>query len=757
MTMQHHKGLPKSSTCVRFRESFAFRQKAKGETALLCKFEKMIYPPSIDQVDISSYMIALYRPCEKLRDSNGNAITQIKATGYCLPTAKNLRYEMRGHWRKDPKYGIQYDVEGYEEQIIPTREGIIAYLSSGQIKGIGFKTAERIYDAFGNLALEVLDKEPERLLSISGISPNKLRKICTSYLANRGTRDVVAFLSPHGITPGRAVKLYKEYGEQTMDIVRNHPYRLCEMAGVGFKTADKIAMSMGIDRLSPERVDEGILYTLADAESHGNLCMERDGFIAACRRTLETPELTDQMIAARANCLIRDGRMQTYGSCVYRDKTAKAEERLASQIRCKLQYRCACAYNDLDQELDREEEKLGVRLAPEQRQAVKMALTKNLCIITGGPGTGKTMLQKALLGIYSRNHPSKEIVCCAPTGRAARRMEQSTGFSASTVHRALGLFAGEDGEYGEPEMLDADLVLVDEVSMLDIYLARDLFDAVRLDSQLILIGDADQLPSVGPGAVLSEMIASGIIPIVKLDKIFRQTAGSRIATNAKLIRHGNMSLEYGSDFQFCDSVSIPRSAEKIVELYLQETAKYGVDNVALLSPYRQKTETGVNALNGLLQEKINSPAPDKAEVTHGTKKFRCGDKVMQIKNCEDISNGDIGYITKIRKAGDETTVTIDFGDGRTAEYDTSQLDMVDLGYASTIHKSQGSEYKSVIINLQCAHYVMLTRPLVYTAITRGKENVIIVGERRALCMAIKKTDTEKRGTCLAKRLQAATQ
>lgn len=728
--------------------------RVKGETTLLCQFERVIYPSNVSAMDITSFMIALYRPCENIKDSSGNTITQVKAVGYCLPTADNMRYEMRGHWSKNPKHGIQFEVEGYDEVIIPTREGIIAYLSSGQIKGIGPKMAERIYDAFGNMALEVLDKEPEKLLTISGISQGKLKKICDSYLANRGARDVVAFLSPHGITPNRAVKLYKEYGDETMDIVKNHPYKLCEIAGIGFKTADKIAMSMGFDRLSPERVDEGILYTLTDAEGRGHLCMDKEGFIKACRKILETPELTDQMIANRANKLIYDGRMLTYENCVFRERTAKAEERLADLIRYQLRHQKHCAYGDLDAELDREEIRLKVRLAPEQRAAIKTALTSGISIITGGPGTGKTMLQKALLGIYSRNHPSKEIVCCAPTGRAARRMEQSTGYPASTVHKALGLMAGEDGEYGESEMLDADLILVDEVSMLDIYLAGNLFDAVRPGSQLVLIGDADQLPSVGPGAVLSEMIASGVIPVVRLDKVFRQNSGSRIATNAKLIRHGNLSLEYGSDFQFYDSVSIPKSAEKIVELYLQETAKHGIDNVALLSPYRQKTETGVNALNELLRERVNPPDPNKPEISLGMRKFRCGDKVMQVKNYEDVSNGDIGYITKIYRIGDDTTVVVDFGDGRVMEYDSSELDMLELGYACTIHKSQGGEFKSVIINLQSAHFIMLTRPLVYTAITRGKENVIIVGERRAMCIAIKKTDTEKRGTCLAKRLQA---
>lgn len=390
---------------------------------------------------------------------------------------------------------------------------------------------------------------------------------------------------------------------------------------------------------------------------------------------------------------------------------------------------------------------------PEQRTAITTALQSPISVITGGPGTGKTSIQKAILDIYRRQNPGGRIVCCAPTGRAARRMEQSTGHPASTVHKALGLIAGDDGQYGEPESFDADLVLIDEVSMLDIYLAKHVLRSVPKGCQLVLIGDADQLPSVGPGAVLSEIIKSDVIPVVRLDRVHRQNAGSRIATNAKLIRHGNLSLEYGTDFQFLDSSSIAESAEKIEKLYLQEIAKYGVDNVALLSPYRQKTETGVAALNERIRKDVNPQDPTKGEITLGKKTFRTGDKVMQIKNHEDVNNGDIGYITDISGIGNDAVVCIDFGDGRNVEYDASELNMLDLGYASTIHKSQGSEYQSVIINLQCAHSIMLVRPLIYTAITRAKKQVIIVGERRALCIAIKKQDTEKRGTQLAERLK----
>lgn len=720
---------------------------------MLCQFERLVYPQNTNVIDAASYMVALYRPCEKIKDSSGNTISQVKAVGYCLPVANNLRYDMQGHWSKNPKHGIQFEVESYNEVIVPNKEGIISYLSSGQIKGVGPKIAERIYAAFGNMALEVLDKEPEKLLSIPGINKNKLKKICDSYLANRGARDVVAFLTPHGITPNRAVRLYKEYGEKTMDIVKNHPYKLCELVGVGFRTADKIAMSMGFDELSTERVDEALLYALTDAESKGNLCLEKHDLLKSCLKILNTPQLTEDMLANRAVRLIQSGQMVSYLGNVYRSRTAYIEAHLAEMISHRLSQNKSFCYTDLDAELDKEEQILAVKLAPEQRLAVKTALTHGISIITGGPGTGKTMIQRALLDIYKRNHPGNEICCCAPTGRAARRMEQSTRFSASTVHKALGLLAGEDGNYNEPAELTADLILVDEVSMLDIYLAEHLFCAVKNNCQIVLIGDADQLPSVGPGAVLSEMIASECIPVVRLDKVFRQSAGSRIATNAKLIRHGNLSLEYGPDFQFIDSASTTESAEKVAEIYMQEIAKYGVDNVALLSPFRQRTETGVNALNELIRDLVNPPDNEKAEVKFGKRIFRCGDKVMQIKNHDDVNNGDIGYITTIINMDSETILYINFGDGKLKEYDAGDLDMLDLGYASTIHKSQGAEYQSVIINLQCAHAIMLTRPLIYTAITRGKKRVIIVGERRALCMAIKKTDTEKRGTCLAKRLK----
>ncbi len=455
----------------------------------------------------------------------------------------------------------------------------------------------------------------------------------------------------------------------------------------------------------------------------------------------------------RASRMVYSGKLVMYQDCVYRKKTSEAEDRLAKRVKEMLQQKKTFAVSGLEAEIAAEEKELGLTFAEEQKEAVCTALTSSLCVITGGPGTGKTMIQRAILDIYWKRFPKHGIICCAPTGRAARRMEQSTGFSSSTVHKALNLFAGEDGCYGEGEELEADFILVDEVSMLDMYVADSLFQAVKNGSRLVLVGDADQLPSVGPGAVLGELIASGCIPVVRLDQVFRQKAGSRIAVNAKQIRHGIASLEYGDDFQFVESEDLKESARLIQRLYLQEVAKNGVDHVALLSPYRQKTETGVNALNEQIRDAVNPGSGAGAEITSGNRKFRSGDKVMQVKNRDDISNGDIGYIRKITENGSESEVKIDFGDGRVKDYGLSDMELLDIGYASTIHKSQGSEYQTVIINIQRAHYIMLNRPLIYTAVTRGKKKVILVGEKKALYMAVKRTEAEKRGTNLAARIR----
>lgn len=339
---------------------------------MICQFKRLIYPKAVTAGD-ASYMIALYRPCEKVMDAAGNVVSEIKAVGYCLPTADNLRYDMRGRWSRSAKHGIQFEVEGFDEVIVPSKEGVIAYLCSGQIKGIGPKTAEKIYAMFGQNTLTVLDHEPEQLLAVSGISKTKLKKICDSYLASRGARDVVAFLAPHGVTPNRAVKLYKQYGEHTMDIVRNHPYRLCEMVGIGFKTADRIAVSMGFDPLSPERVDEGLIFTLTDAELKGHLCMEKHSFLKQCLKLLDTEGLTEEMLAVRASRMLESGRLASYDRQVYRAVTARTEQSLAWAVYRMLTYEKAGSHVNIDTEISAEEKKQGIQLASEQRHAVTTA------------------------------------------------------------------------------------------------------------------------------------------------------------------------------------------------------------------------------------------------------------------------------------------------------------------------------------------------------------------------------------------------
>ena len=718
---------------------------------MLCQFDKLLYPRVADATTVD-YMIAIYRPLEIIRDSDGDMLSQVKAVGYCLPIAEKVRYRLNGRWAKHPRHGLQFEVEGYEEVISHTKEGIIGYLASGQIKGVGRRIAEQIYDTFGQETLDVLDREPEKLMTVRGISKKRLEKIRDSYVATRGARDVIAFLSPHGVTANRAIKIYREYGKDTMDIIRNHPYRLVEMAGIAFKTADKLAMSLGLPAVSPERVDEALMYAIAEAEVEGHLCLEKHDFLRRCLRLLETPEITEEMAAGRAFHLVQENRLVCYDGYVYRSSTATVENNIAFHITQQMKIDVE-PYEHLDLAIMSEERKLKIRLAPEQRDAIKMALTSKFCVITGGPGTGKTAVQKAILDLYQEKYPDAQIVCCAPTGQAAQRMKESSGLPASTIHKALCIKANPDGSLTEGIMINADLILVDEVSMMDAFLAERLFAAVPPHARLVLVGDADQLPSVGPGAVLKDIINSGVVPVVRLDHVFRQSAGSRIATNARLIKHGNLSMEYGPDFMFFDSKDLAVSADIIENLYMQEVQKFGVDGVAFLTPFRHKTETSVDAMNARLQALINPPAPGKPEAVFGQLRFRLGDKVMQIKNYEQVNNGDVGYITSITGPEHEATVMIDFGDGRIMEYENEQLKMLDLGYASTVHKSQGAQYKSVIMNLQCAHAIMLIRAIVYTAITRARLRIAIVGERKALCRAIRNTKADQRGTRLAQRIQ----
>jgi len=718
---------------------------------VLCQFEKLLYPRTADATTID-YMIAVYRPLEIIRDSAGDMLSEIKAVGYCLPIAEKVRYRLNGHWAKHPRHGLQFEVEGYEEVISHTKEGIIGYLASGQIKGVGRKIAELIYDTFGQDTLEILDREPEKLMSVRGISKKRLQKICDSYLATRGARDVIAFLSPHGVTANRAIKIYREYGKDTMDIIRNHPYRLVEMAGIAFKTADKLAMSLGLPAVSPERVDEALMYAIAEAEVEGHLCLEKHDFLRRTLRLLETPEITEDMAAGRAYHLVQENRLVCYDGYVYRSSTATVENNIAFHITQQMKMEVE-PYEHLDLAIMGEERKLKIRLAPEQRDAVKMALSSKFCVITGGPGTGKTAVQKAILDLYREKYPEATIVCCAPTGQAAQKMKESSGLPASTIHKALCIKANPDGSLTTGIMLNADLILVDEVSMMDAFLAERLFAAVPPNARLVLVGDADQLPSVGPGAVLKDIIGSGVVPVVRLDHVFRQSAGSRIATNARLIKHGNLSMEYGPDFMFFDSKDLAVSADIIENLYMQEVKKFGVDGVAFLTPFRHKTETSVDAMNARLQALVNPAAPGKPEAVYGQLRFRLGDKVMQIKNYEQVNNGDVGYIIGITGPENEASVQIDFGDGRIMEYENDQMKMLDLGYASTVHKSQGAQYKSVIMNLQCAHAIMLIRAIVYTAITRARLRLAIVGERKALCRAIRNTKADQRGTRLAQRIQ----
>ena len=722
-----------------------------------CSFSRLLYPKSLEEARDGSYMIALFRPNEKVLDAQGNRLNSIKVVGHFLPTVAGVKVDMAGHWKKDARYGLQFEMESYEEIVGSDKRSIVAYLSSGMIPGIGSVLAERIYNTFGAQTLEVLDQDPSRVSEVLGISKKKCEQFCKAYMETRSARKLINLLAPFNISAPQAIKLRQQLGTDAQRLLMEFPYMVFERDLIDFEIADQLAQASGIPQNAPERLAAGLIYALKQAEHEGHLCMHKESFVRRAVNLLRAPQVTWKAVAQRAFEMIKEGRLSLFYDYVYRPIMAKAEEDVATWI-CDMLHRDSLPYmGDLDDEIDGQQTEMGFTFAEEQRHAIRTALTSPICIISGGPGTGKTSIQRAILNIYKKSFPDSNVVCCAPTGRAARRMEQSTGYPASTIHKVLNLTAGEVHELKDIDLLEADLVLVDEVSMMDMLTTWYLFNALPPSCRLILVGDADQLPSVGPGAVLNELLACGQLPAVILDKVFRQSEGSLVAENAQRIRHGVTDLEFGDDFQFWPSAEETQSAQYLMWFYKREVDRYGVDNVALLTPFRKKSKTGVYSLNAALHDTINPASPEKDEIETGQRVLRVGDKVMQMKNRDFASNGDIGYICTSKRDSDGILVEVDFGDDRVVAYeDAESLRQVELAYAATIHKSQGSEYDAVLINIQNMHGKMLNRALIYTAETRAKKQVIIVGDWEAVVRAIQTADTKRRNTMLAVRINDLT-
>ena len=715
---------------------------------MLCTYVRTLY-----QNAENGFCIVKYLADKSILKKNGKQLGEFSAKGYYLPQLKSTEINLQGRWEKSDTYGYSFVVEHFEETLPTTEVGIEAYLGSGLIKGLGGKTASRIVRKFGIQSLEIFDRNPQRLTEIRGISEKKLTKIIASYKENKGARDIVAFLAPYGVSANWAVKVYNEFGDTALQILKEEPFSVCAIKGFGFKIADSIAKAAGYNPTSPLRIQAGILFLLNDTMQQGNLFLLQQTLIEKSCELLTTPEdtITEDMITSALITLHSDKKIKVECDRIYPMNAFVAEKSAAEEVVRLLHAACEC-YPNIETEITHVEKRLKFTLSPIQREAVINSLSASFSIITGGPGTGKTTILKVILDVYARLHSDANIMLCAPTGRAARRMSESTGYSAVTLHSALG-FRGDD-QY-EGGMLTCDLLVVDESSMLDMLLASRLFSSIKDGTHVIMVGDAEQLPSVGPGNVLNELIACKNVPVTVLDQIFRQADTSRIVTNAAQIRNGDSSLSYGSDFLFIDAENEEDTVGKIVDIFKHELAASTLYELQVLSPFRRNVKSGANNLNNDLQALVNRAGLGKPEIKVGFRMFRIGDKVMQTKNTDALSNGDIGFIRNIitdTDSGDMTAV-IDFGYGRMVEYEKDDLENVELAYATTIHKSQGSEYSTVIIPLLTSQYVMLKRNLIYTAITRAKEKVILVGQRKALHMAVKKNDTAQRNTMLAARIE----
>lgn len=682
------------------------------------------------------------------------------AVGYELPQTDKVSMILDGEWESG-KHGVQLQVEKCEEIVPQTKEGVYGYLSSRLIKGVGEKTAALIVDRFGADALRVLESEPERLLEIRGITPDKLEDIKASYAESRCVRDLMILLTPFNVTPTAATKIYEHFGSRSVDVLHKNPYELCQVSGFGFKRVDAIVRKGDLPLNSPMRI-HGAVFTALDTgrSEKGHLFLDETTLAKTGVKLLNensSPEqvhVTPEEVDAVIQDMIMKGEIVCSNGNIYQINSFVQEDETARKIAEMLVVPATPV--DITAALGKIRRELGVAPSKKQTEAVYMAYRSLLSIITGGPGTGKTTVLRVIIETQKLLYPDSKILLAAPTGRASRRMAESTGMDgAKTLHSLLGLLGDSEPirKDKQKEPLDADLIIVDESSMIDMWLARQFFQRVRPGTRVVLVGDVDQLQSVGAGDVFRELIDSGLIPVTVLDEIFRQKKGSLIAYNAKRINEANIDLQYGEDFQFVKCQTQEEAADLICRIFCEQVAIHGIERVQILSPFRSEGLASVEQLNAAIRELVNPIKDEIADLKVGSNYFRVGDKVMQTKNNDKASNGDIGYIRKMgRNEKNEMIVTIAFSGGRIAEYGMEEMSHIELAYATTVHKAMGSEFDIVIMPILRSHYIMLNRNIVYTAITRAKEQVIPVGQKKMLITAILKKTTGKRNTLLGERI-----
>ncbi|KNE82497.1 MULTISPECIES: SF1B family DNA helicase RecD2 [Streptomyces] len=707
-------------------------------------------------------------------DTGRGAGDLLTVVGSLLGAQPGESLRMEGRWGSHPQYGKQFTVENYTTVLPATVQGIRRYLGSGLIKGIGPRIAERIVDHFGIDTLDVIEKEPGRLIEVPGLGPKRTKLIGAAWEEQKAIKEVMVFLQGVGVSTSIAVRIYKKYGDASISVVRNQPYRLAaDVWGIGFLTADRIAQAVGIPHDSPDRVKAGLQYALSQSSDQGHCYLPEEQLISDAVKLLQvdTGLVIDCLgeLAGEEEGVVRqtvpgpeDGQPV---SAVYLVPFHRAEISLAGQVlrllRTGEDRMPAFRGVDWEKALAWLGRRTGAQLAPEQEQAVRLALTEKVAVLTGGPGCGKSFTVRSVVELARAKRA--RVVLAAPTGRAAKRLSELTGAEASTVHRLLELRPGGDAAYDRDRPLDADLVVVDEASMLDLLLANKLVKAVPPGAHLLMVGDVDQLPSVGAGEVLRDLLApDSPVPAVRLTRIFRQAQQSGVVTNAHRINSGVPPITQGlPDFFLFPEDDTEEAGRLTVDVVARRIpAKFGLDprrDVQVLTPMH-RGPAGAGALNGLLQQAVTPARPDLPERRFGGRIFRVGDKVTQIRNNYEkgengVFNGTVGVVTSLSQ--DDQRLTVRTDEEEEVPYDFDELDELAHAYAVTIHRSQGSEYPAVVIPVTTSAWMMLQRNLLYTAVTRAKRLVVLVGSRRALGQAVRTVSAGRRCTALDHRLRGA--